>query len=296
MKKSFILLWALLFAASAACADVPSGKLGDMELFSPTIEEVPSVKLGDMEIYSLLDARATAPASLLIGATDEQIVKYAPNRIFHGQVMAFLVKLPGKTVLFDTGAGAALGGQLMNILAKLNIAPEQVDAVVMTHLHADHIGGLIDREGKAAFPNAALYVSRIEKNYWCDQLKLDFVIAAVAPYEKRLHLFEFGDTLLECITAIDGSGHTPGHTVFDIKRDDGELLVVGDILHFDGIMLDEPHIAIAFDEDPVKAPITRQRILDMAAEKKLPVAGPHFSGTGLWNITKTGNGYEKSPL
>ena len=118
----------------------------------------------------------------------------------------------------------------------------------------------------------------------------------LAPYEKRIHLFEFGDKLFDCISTIDASGHTPGHTVFDIKRDDGEILVVGDILHADEIMLDEPEIAIIFDVDPVKAPKTRKVILDMAIEKDLPIAGPHFSGTGLWKIQKSGKGYTKTPF
>ncbi|MBQ6737441.1 MAG: MBL fold metallo-hydrolase [Synergistaceae bacterium] len=296
MKKIFVLFFVMLFVSSAAFAEEPVVSLGGMDVFSPTLENVPSVKIGDMEIFTLVDARAEIPTSMLIGATEEQIEKYVPSRKLHGQILAFLVKFPGKIILFDTGVGAANGGKLLEALKLLQISPDELDTVVLTHLHFDHISGLIDAEGKANFPKAEIFVSRIEKNYWCNEVKDEYVKKVLAPYEKRIHLFEFGDKLFDCISTIDASGHTPGHTVFDIKRDDGEILVVGDILHADEIMLDEPEIAIIFDVDPVKAPKTRKVILDMAIEKDLPIAGPHFSGTGLWKIQKSGKGYTKTPF
>jgi len=255
-----------------------------------------SVKLDSMQVFPLVDAQGESPASLLIGATEEQLAQYARNGKVNSQILAFLVKFPDRTILFDTGLGAAKGGKMMDALKELNVSPSDIDAILLTHLHMDHFGGLVDSEGKIVFPKADVYVSRIERDWWLSEKQDENVRKALAPYESRLRVFEFGDAPLPGITAIDASGHTPGHTAFHVKSGDGELLVVGDILHFAEIQLPLPQTAVKYDVDQEKAPKARKYILDMAAEKNIPVAGMHCPVPGIWRIAKSGSGYEKSNL
>lgn len=262
----------------------------------PFAAEADPVRLGEMQIFPLIDAQGTSPISLLFGATEGQIAQYVPSGKLNRQILAFLVRLPGRNVLFDTGLGVSKGGKMTDALKKEGVAPSDIDAILLTHLDPDHFGGLVDGEGRAVFPKAEVYLSRIERNWRLNERKDDNVKKALAPYESRLHLFDCGDSPIPGITAVDISGHTPGHTAFHIKSGDGELFIVGDVLHFAEIQLPLPQVAVTYDVDKEKASQARQRILDIVAERHIPVAGMHFTVPGLWRITKDGAGYEKSPL
>lgn len=257
-----------------------------------------SARLGGLEAVPLIDARGRAPASLLLGATEEELARHVPDGEMDSQVLAFLVRLPGRTVLFDAGLGAAAGGRMMDELEGAGVVPSDVDAVLLTHLHRDHFGGLVDAEGRAAFPKAEVWLSRIERDWWVDEREDEAVARALGLYEEegRLRLFEFGDEPLPGVTALDASGHTPGHTAFHVEADGGELLVVGDAVHFAEIQLPCPHVAVTYDVDPTKAPEARRLVLGRAVEEGIPVAGMHLPVPGLWRIARSGEGYEMSPM
>ena len=245
-----------------------------------------------LEVFSLVDRVGEANTSLLVGASEEQISKYFPNEKMPQQILAFLVKFNGENILFDTGLGKSNGGNSIDELKKLGINPEDIKIILLTHLHGDHYGGLVNSEGKAQFPNAEVYVSRIEKNYWLNEKNDESVKNALALYEGKLKTFEFNDEVLKGIKAIDTSGHTPGHTAFHVKAGNQELLVIGDALHFADIQIPNPEISVRYDVDPIKAAEARKFILNMAAENKIPVAGMHMTLPGLWNIQKSGSGFE----
>ena len=267
-------------------------------LISPAFA-VESVNIGDMKIFSLLDGRSESdPKKLLIGATDEQIQKYIPDGKVKNQILAFLIEVPGKKILFDTGLGESKHGKIMSVLKELGISPDEIDTIFLTHLHPDHVGGLTNIEGEAAFPNAEVFVSRIERDWWLNDKKDEDVKKALALYEEKgkLNIFEWGETLTNFITAIDTSGHTPGHTAFHVKREHGEILIIGDTVHCAEIILPVPEVAVVYDVDPAKAPKARKFILDMAAENNIPVAGMHLPVPGFWKIQKDGDGYKKSSI
>ena len=178
-------------------------------------------------------------------------------------------------------------------LEENGIKKSDVKIILLTHLHPDHFGGLVDAEGRAVYPNAEVYVSRIEYNYWVNEIKNKNVIEAMNLYEKKLKFFEFNDEIFDGIKALDASGHTPGHTVFDIKADGEELLIAGDIVHFMQIQLPVPDISVKYDVDPDKARESRKKILDYAAEKNIKIAGMHIQAPGIIKIKKNKNGYEK---
>lgn len=247
---------------------------------------------GSIEIISLLDRTGENDTSLLIGASDDVIRKYVPDGKLNSQILAFYVKFGENAALFDAGLH---DGHIASELMKNGIKPEDVKVIMITHLHPDHFGGLIDDEGKAEFPNAELYVSRVERDYWVEDVKSDAVIETLKQYEKRTHLFMFGDEVAEGVRAIDTAGHTPGHVSYLIEAGDEKLLVAGDIMHFQQIQMPVPDVAVRYDVDPVKAIQSRKFILDYAAWKKIPIAGMHITPPGIMNVKKseTGEGYEK---
>ena len=163
--------------------------------------------------------------------------------------------------------------------------------ILLTHLHGDHFGGLVDSEGKAAFPEAEVFVSRPEYDYWVNELKAENVINALKLY--HVNLFAFGDEVVGGVRAMDTSGHTPGHVSYLIESDGEKLIVAGDIMHFPEIQLPVPDVAVRYDVDPVKAVQSRKFILDYAAWKNIPVAGMHITPPGVIRVKKSGDGYEK---
>ena len=243
-----------------------------------------------IEIISLLERQGKNNTALLIGASDEQKEKFIPNGELNSQILAFYVKTKGREILFDTGLR---NGNISKRLAENGRLPSDVKIILLTHLHPDHFGGLVDSEGQAAFPNAEIYVSRIERDYWVNEIKNENVIEALNLYKDKIHLFEFDDEIFDGIKALDASGHTPGHTVFDIKAGGEELLIVGDIMHFIEIQLPVPDISVKYDVDPDKARESRKKILDYASENKIQIAGMHIQNTGIIKVKKNNSGYEK---
>ena len=132
-----------------------------------------------------------------------------------------------------------------------------------------------------------MYVSKPEYDYWVDELKNEAVINTLKLY--TVHLFAFGDEVVPGVRAMDTSGHTPGHVSYLV---DDSLIIAGDIMHFPGIQLPEPDVAVRYDVDPVKAVQSRKFLLDYAAWKKVPVAGMHITPPGVINVKKSGEGYE----
>lgn len=248
-----------------------------------------SSAFASIEVISLLETQGNADQALLIGATEEMKEKYLPDGKLNSQILAFYVKIPGRGILFDTGLP---NGNIAKRLSENGIKPEDVKIILLTHLHGDHFGGLV-KNGKATYPNAEVYVSKIERDYWVNDVKNENVIKALGLYEKKLHLFEFNDEVFGGVKAIDASGHTPGHTVFEIKADGEELLIVGDIMHFIDIQLPAPDVSVKYDVDPDKARETRKKILDYAAENDVKIAGMHITPPGVMKVKKNETGYEK---
>jgi glyoxylase-like metal-dependent hydrolase (beta-lactamase superfamily II) len=245
---------------------------------------------GRIETTTLFDRKSNPDPSLLIGADAEQKARYFPEGKMEGNVLAFFVKIKGRGILFDTGLP---DGHIAAELQKNGVAAGDVKTILLTHLHRDHYGGLVDAEGKAAFPDAAVYVSRAERAYWVDEKKNENVINALAQYAGRIHEFEPGDKVMPGVKALDTGGHTPGHVSFLLKSGREKLLVIGDLIHFSRIQLPLPEVAVKYDVDPVKAVQARKRIFDYACENNIPMAGMHVPFPGMLRLKKAGAGYEE---
>ena len=198
-----------------------------------------------------------------------------------------------------------VAGRLLGNLAAAGVSPGDIDAILLTHLHIDHVGGLTDASGAAVFGRAEVFVAEAEAAFWLDQaraaqapeaMRPAFAVAAaaLAPYDGRVTRFTGGEPV-PGIAAESLPGHTPGHTVYRIAGDEGGLLIWGDIMHLPDVQSRFPGVTMAFDVDPIQAEATRRRVFERAARERLLVAGMHMHFPGFAHVTVAGDGYALVP-
>lgn len=270
----------------------------------------PCRQIGDLSVTAISDGYLTASLEFLSNIEVDEA-----ERIQAGagvkeaaaiHINCYLVRGRGRTVLIDSGAGGfkQWGGLLKGNLVRAGVDPSEIDAVLLTHAHPDHIGGLIDASGKAVFTNAEVVVNHHEVLFWQDDENLaraserargNFLIARNVFQEYRDHIrtFESGD-VLPGVGTMSIPGHTSGHTGFRIDDGRESLLIWGDVVHFPHIQVANPNVSIAFDLDQSVAAETRARILDVASSEKFLVAGMHLGEHGFARIGRDKETYSIS--
>ena len=262
-----------------------------------------SFQVGQFEVYLLVESEREGNASILVGADESILRRFVPPQGFKHTANAILVKAPKQNILIDTGTGA--GGVIIDKIKKLGVEPDKVNAVLLTHLHGDHFGSL-QKDGKAAFPKAKIYLSARELEYFTQTNPNQGAIAALAPYGKNVITFESGDlaalaagkklkTVLSGITPIAAYGHTPGHTIFLIEDSKEKFLVIADLLHVALVQFPVPEISATYDVDQKMAASTRRQVLDYAAKNKIPVGGMHIVYPGIGDVSADGEGFKFTP-
>ena len=167
-------------------------------------------------------------------------------------------------------------------LYNIGINADDITLIYLTHFHADHIAGLVTKDGEGkdvkVFKNASVYAGKVEYDAWMNDIpKNDLQKMVMEIYKDSLHLFAFGDSLPNGVLALDAVGHTPGHTVFQF----GNLLVIGDLMHGYALQKDHPEINSNYDMDKEKSIESRKRIMQYARENKLLMAGMHLPPPGF---------------
>jgi len=222
-------------------------------------------------------------------------------------INCFLLRCGGKLALIDAGFGPKtpfVGGLLRNLSATGAIT-EDIDLILMTHMHPDHESGLLDPDGKAIFPNAELVLHEKELAYWRDEAAMasaseeakgDFILArkALSAYGDRLRTAR-EDEVLPGVRAMPTPGHTPGHTAWLIESAGDALLVWGDIIHFPGIQFAFPGSSVAFDIDRAAAVAARNKVLQFAAQERIRVGGIHLDFPAFGHVAPSGSGYRFVP-
>ncbi|WP_232631600.1 MBL fold metallo-hydrolase [Methylobacterium sp. Leaf118] len=223
-------------------------------------------------------------------------------------VNAFLIRRGARAWLLDAGCGTVLGpgfDRVTAALAREGISPAGVETVWLTHLHADHIGGLLTPEGQARFPHADLVLQDREAALWSDPAARARAPAALAPffdtaeavlarYAGRIRRVSGEADLAPGIRFLPLPGHTPGHAGLLIEDGAERLLIGGDILHSRILQLPHPDWTVIWDTDPAAAIATRRRLLDRAVIEDLTLTGMHLDVRG--RIERAGSGYRLIPV
>lgn len=222
-----------------------------------------------------------------------------------------VVNLGERVVLFDLGMGANklfgdTTGKLLPTLRQAGIDPASIDALVMSHAHIDHCGGVMAADGSRNFPNAQLYIAQSDFDYWTDDARVpanypvrdQFVAQArnnLLPNRDRMHFFRDGEEFLPGVTALAAPGHTVGHTIFMISAGGQQMAFLGDLTHHPVLLLERPRTQFLFDTDPVQSAESRVRMMDMLAANRTLVAAYHFPWPGLGYVAKAGEGFRYYP-
>ena len=275
------------------------------------------MQMGAITVTALYDGKVEIDAKLLKGKSAASIAqllrqgKQPANTGVQTAVNAFLLDDGKHKVLVDTGAAGNMGataGRLLESLASAGYSAAEVSAVLLTHLHPDHAGGLL-RDGVAAFPNAHIYAAKEDADFWLSEEVAKKAPAAaagvfaaaqkaVAPYvaEQRFHTFGAGKLPIEGFDAIALHGHTPGHTGFQVQSGGETLLLWGDVVHSHTTQFADPSVALEYDSDAKKARTTRIKLMREVAKSGVWIAGAHMPFPGIGRVLPQGKAYRWLPL
>jgi glyoxylase-like metal-dependent hydrolase (beta-lactamase superfamily II) len=217
-----------------------------------------------------------------------------------------LLIIGGKRLLVDTGMSMRSPtpnyGHLMMTLAELNIAPQKIDMVYITHFHGDHIAGLLDEEMQPSFPKAQIFAPKFEWDSWMSPEALEKAgenakryTSILEPLKDRFTLLSYGDEVLEGVRVVDMRGHSPGHSGLLVESNGQKLLHFGDTLHIPAQMI-YPNWHIHFDAEPELAEKTRREQLAFAADNDVWALFYHLAFPGLGKIKREGNSFRWQPV
>ncbi|WP_119271930.1 MBL fold metallo-hydrolase [Taklimakanibacter deserti] len=273
------------------------------------------LKIGELEVTALADGYIDLDQAIFASADKSEMSKLLEGAFLKSDaplrtsINAFVVNTGKQLILIDCGTVQAFGPTLAKLPERLEaqgFMPEQFEAVLLTHMHPDHVGAATNKEGVARFTKAELVVSETEWKFWSDES-----IAAKAPkeaqpffkfatdagkaYGKAMRLFGKDGEIVPGITSVGLPGHTPGHTGFIVASGNESLLIWGDIVHSPALQFTHPEWSITFDVDQAQAAATRKTIFDRAAADKLLVAGMHLDFPGFGHVARGASAYDFIP-
>lgn len=269
-------------------------------------------RIGDIEVTALLDGYFDLPADFVLGydadtaraSTVKSYRQFTPGKVTI-PVNGYVINTGSNLILVDAGAPAMISEDLGELTANLQAAgfePSDIDTVLFTHFHPDHVGALLNAQGGRTFANATLACSEAEWGFMHnDEIRaaapedfrgmIDLIRSFLAPYADGRQMFTGEKEIFSGVTSMPLPGHTPGHTGYAIHSGDESLLIWGDIIHFSTLQFANPDWGVVFDTDPAMAAQTRRKMFDRASADRMAVAGMHVDFPGIGYVEKSGDTY-----
>ena len=306
-KRSFLTLALAATLSTAAFAGAPQQKTSAPGYYR--------MMLGDIEVTALSDGTTQLPVHQLLqmdaDKVRDKLAEFYRQSPLETSVNAYLVNDGESLVLIDTGAGTLFGASLGNLIKNIEAAgysADDIDEIYITHMHSDHIGGLI-AGGERVFTNATVRADKHDADYWLSQQQMEQVpedkrggfkgaMAALNPYVEagQFKTFVAGETLAAQITSVEAYGHTPGHTMYRLDAGDQSLVFWGDLMHVAEVQFDQPSVTIAFDSDQDEARKQRVDAYADAAKNGYYVAGAHLPFPGIGQLKSDDDAYGWVPV
>jgi glyoxylase-like metal-dependent hydrolase (beta-lactamase superfamily II) len=317
LKRNSMRFAAALLVALASFVTAPNAALGAAPSHHGQAPGFYRLQVGDLEVMALYDGTGVFDPRWLNGtkATMDGVVKalHEDPHMLDVADTGFLVSTGKQLILVDVGAGTWWGGaafgRLVGSLRSAGYTPEEINVVLVTHLHPDHVGGLTTQDGKRVFPNADVYVAKTESDFWLSpeiaakapkdaQPFFQSAQAIAAPYIKagKWHTFSGTETIVDSMQLVPLPGHTPGHTGYEFSSKGQKILFWGDIIHALRVQLQHPEVTAIFDIDPTAAAAARNQLLPKLAREDVLIAGPHMNFPALGRLHQDGSGYSWAPV
>lgn len=272
------------------------------------------LKVGEVEVIALSDGSIGLDTKLLQTPhrhkVDAALKLARVASPLDTSVNAYLVKTAGKLILIDAGTGVLFGPSLNKLPASLKAAgvePEQITDVLVTHIHTDHTGGLMDG-ARRVFANATIRLDQREVAFWLDPQNEAKAADGLKPFFQqaraslqayveagKVQAFEGATDIVPGLRSVPAPGHTPGHSFYLLESKGERLMFWGDVMHVAEVQLQDPSVTIAYDVDPKAAATQRQRAFADAAERGYLVAPAHMSFPGVGHLRRDGRGYRWMP-
>ncbi len=276
--------------ASAARADAPT--------MGASFPRHRRFTLGGFEVTTLLAGttpRDNPQGIFGLNVTPEEFAEVSAANFLSTEVSQFfftpvMVNTGSELILFDTGLNPS---GITAALADAGYGPDQVDTVVLTHMHGDHVGGLSGEMG-ATFPNARYVTGRTEFDYWAGAGNEGFD-SKVRPLADAMSFLEPDQEVTSGITAVQAFGHTPGHMGFHVESEGARLMLFADLANHPVWSLAHPDWEVRFDNDKDMAAASRSRVLDMLATDRIPAIGYHMPFPGIGYVDRRGDGFAWVP-
>lgn len=322
LNISIWLLSGLLMVALLSFLPVGRNRLLQAQVPPATIANtgIYHFKIGQWQGMSVSDGNLSFPPSLLVpNAQPTEIEKslrenFLPLEELSLYVNVLYLDTGDRKILIDTGSGNTGQGAVGQLIANLNtggVKAEDIDTVIITHAHPDHIGGIINSQGEFNFPNARYYLTENEWNFWTastvempdslldresQQQMITAAQSALRAIGDSITLIQPGDEVISGIKAVDVSGHTPGQSAYLITSEEEQLIVTGDIFYSDPLNLEHPDWKVGFDVDSAQGVATRQRMLEQFNSDRTLLLVPHMPFPGFGHVKTENEHYQWQPI
>ena len=314
MKKSLQLRCAVALALCLAGAAAPMAAWSAAPQVKTQAPGYYRMMLGEFEITALSDGTVALPMDKLLNQpaakTGKALTRAYLKAPVETSINGFLINTGSKLVLIDTGAAGLFGptvGKLLGNLKAAGYTPDQVDEIYITHMHPDHVGGLM-ADGKPAFPNAVVRADQRDADFWLSQKNMEAApkdaqgffqgaMASLNPYiaSGKFKSFSGNTDLIPGIKAVASYGHTAGHTTYVVESAGQKLVLWGDLMHVAAVQFPEPAVTIQFDTDSKAAAVQRKKAYAEAAKQGYWVAAAHLAFPGIGHLRSEGSGYAFVP-